>query len=47
MAHDLALLLAAVADNAAPITLAGNGFSRLEAVYRGIVRLAAAAGKGS
>jgi len=47
MAHDLALILAAVADNAAPITLAGNGFSRLEAVYRGIVRLAAAAGAGS
>lgn len=42
-APDLALLLAAIADNAAPITLAGNGFARLEAVYRGVVRLAGAA----
>ncbi|MDQ6435642.1 TetR/AcrR family transcriptional regulator [Mesorhizobium sp. LHD-90] len=35
-ANDAALLLAAIADNAAPITLAEGGFERLEAIYRSI-----------
>jgi AcrR family transcriptional regulator len=36
---DAALILAAVADNAAPITLTEGGFERLETIYRGLKRM--------
>ncbi|WP_442579629.1 TetR/AcrR family transcriptional regulator [Mesorhizobium sp. ASY16-5R] len=36
---DAALLLAAIADNAAPITLAEGGFERLEGTYRSLRRM--------
>lgn len=36
---DAALLLAAIADNAAPITLGEGGFARLEEAYRGLRRM--------
>lgn len=36
---DAALILAAIADNAAPITLTEGGFERLETVYRGLQRM--------
>ena len=38
-AHDAALLLAAIADNAAPITLTEGGFGRLETIYRSLQRM--------
>jgi TetR/AcrR family transcriptional regulator, transcriptional repressor for nem operon len=38
-ADDAALLLAAIADNAAPITLTEGGFERLEAIYASLQRL--------
>jgi TetR/AcrR family transcriptional repressor of nem operon len=38
-ARDAALLLAAIADNAAPITLTEGGFERLEAIYASLQRL--------
>ena len=36
---DAALILAAIADNAAPITLTEGGFERLETIYRGLKRM--------
>ena len=36
---DAALLLAAIADNAAPITLAEGGFERLERTYRSLAQI--------
>lgn len=36
---DAALLLAAIADNAAPITMAEGGFAGLEETYRSLVRI--------
>lgn len=38
-AGDAALILAAIADNAAPITLTEGGFERLETIYRGLKRM--------
>lgn len=38
-ATDAALLLAAIADNAAPITLTEGGFERLEAIYKSLQRM--------
>lgn len=38
---DAALMLAAIADNAAPITLTEGGFGRLEAIYRALRRMIA------
>ena len=38
-APDAALLLAAIADNAAPITLTEGGFGRLEAIYQSLQRM--------
>ena len=38
-ADEAALLLAAIADNAAPITLTADGFARLEAIYASLERL--------
>lgn len=38
-ADDAALLLAAIADNAAPITLTEGGFGRLETIYASLKRL--------
>lgn len=38
-AADAALILAAIADNAAPITLTEGGFERLETIYRGLQRM--------
>ncbi|MCZ8548579.1 TetR/AcrR family transcriptional regulator [Mesorhizobium qingshengii] len=39
VAADAALLLAAIADNAAPITLAEGGFEALEETYRSLTRI--------